>query len=136
MVTLEELFGLHLIRQAQIWNDDYAFAYPSLSTACTGEIGMSFEFGGGGNYENHVVGFWGDHVAYVTTGSDVGTTRFGDYVTIRRTPSTSQNPGNLFDAFGYGLMREAAPGTGLIPDVHYVQFGRPASACEGIPIPH
>src|SRR4051794_26442633 len=50
---------------------------------------MSFEFGGNGNYENHVVGFWGDFVAYVMTGSNTGTDRFGDYVTIseRRRPS-------------------------------------------------
>jgi len=116
------------IQQVQIWNDSYAFAYPALATnACSAEVGMSFEFGGNGNYENHVVGFWGDFIAYITTESAVGTTRFGDYVTIRQTPATAANPGNLFDAFGYGLN---TPGT--TPDPHYVQFGRPASACQTI----
>lgn len=133
MVRLEQLLDFQLVQQVQIWNEDYAFAYPSLSIACTGEVGLSFEFGGGGNYENHVVGFWGDFVAYITTGSDAGTTRFGDYVTIRRTPSTVENPGNLLDAFGYGLIREPPPGAGVIPDVHHVQFGRPASSCVSIP---
>jgi hypothetical protein len=129
-------FGLHKINQVQIWNDNYAFSYPALETnACTGEVGLSFEFGGGGNYENHVVGFWGDFLAYVTTGSDAGTNRFGDYVTIRHTPPTDANPGNLFSAFGYGLNKAPSPGTGMIPNTHYVVFGRPASSCVEVPIP-
>jgi hypothetical protein len=99
------------------------------TNACTGEVGLSFEYGGNGNYENHVVGFWGDFVAYITTGSDVGTTRYGDYVTIRQAPPSDENPGNLFDAFGYGVNTVPAPGTGTQTDIHYVVFGRPASWC-------
>jgi hypothetical protein len=77
-----------------------------------------------------VVGFWGDFIAYITSGSDVGTNRFGDYVTIRQAPPTNDNPGNLFAAFGYGLNKVPAPGTGTNTDVHYVLFGRPASTCD------
>jgi hypothetical protein len=120
--------NLGVSQQVQVWNNSYAFGYPALATnACTGEVGMSFEYGGNGNYENHVVGFWGDFIAYITTESNVGTTRYGDYVTIRQAPPTTANPGNLFDAFGYGLN---TPGT--TPDPHYVQFGRPASSCQRI----
>ena len=118
------------LQQVQIWNSSYAFAYPALSTnICTGEIGLSFEFGGGGNYENHVVGFWGDFIAWITTASDVGSTRFGDYVTIRQLPLSRTNFGNLFVAFGYGLNRAAPPATGTTTDVRYVLFGRPAGTC-------
>jgi hypothetical protein len=132
MVTLDRNNNFNRLQQVQIWNNDYAFAYPSLATnACTGEVGLSFEYGGNGNYENHVVGFWGDFVAYITTGSDVGTTRFGDYVTIRQTPRTREDPGNLFNAYGYGLNRVAPPGAGTRTDVHYVVFGRPAAQCRG-----
>ena len=100
----------------QIWNNSYAFAYPCLATnVCTGEIGLSLEYGGNGNYENHVVGFWGDFVVYITTGSNVGTNRFGDYVTLRQKQGTNDNPGNLFDAFGYGL-RNPVRATGRRPD--------------------
>ncbi len=130
MVTLHRNDDFSPIQQVQIWNDSYAFAYPALSTnACTGEVGLSFEFGGNADYENHVVGFWGDFVAYITTGSDVGTTRFGDYVTIRQAPPTAANPGNLFSAFGYGLNSVPPPGAGTQTDIHYVLFGRPASSC-------
>jgi hypothetical protein len=127
MVTLNRQNDFDKIQQVQIWNNDYAFAYPALSTNfCTSEVGLSLEYGGNGNYENHVIGFWGDFVVYITTGSDVGTTRYGDYVTIRQEPPTEDNPGNLFSAFGYGLNSIA---TGTQTDVRYVLFGRPASRC-------
>jgi hypothetical protein len=123
--------NLGVNQQVQVWNNAYAFAYPALATnGCTSEVGMSFEYGGNGNYENHVVGFWGDFVAYITTESNVGTTRFGDYVTIRQSPPTNANPGNLFDAFGYGM--NTVPPTGAQPDPHYVVFGRPSSSCAPI----
>ena len=133
MVTLDRSNNFTKTQQVQIWNNSYAFAYPALATnACTGEVGLSFEYGGNGNYENHVVGFWGDFVAYIDTGSNVGTTRFGDYVTIRQMPPTDANPGNLFSAFGYGLNSVPPPGGGTRTDVHYVSFGRPESACGPI----
>ena len=44
------------------------------------------ESGGGGNYENRFAGFWRDFVVYVTADSNAGTTRFGDYVTMRQSP--------------------------------------------------
>jgi hypothetical protein len=131
MVTLDRNNNFNKIQQVQIWNNSYAFAYPALATnSCTGEVGLSFEYGGNGNYENHVVGFWGDFVAYITTGSNVGTDRYGDYVTIRQAPPTDSDPGNLFTAFGYGINSVPPPGTGKQTDVHYVVFGRPASSCN------
>lgn len=132
MVTLDRS-NFSVIRQVQIWNNSYAFAYPALATNfCTGEVGLSLEFGGNGNYENHVVGFWGDFMVYITTGSNVGTTRYGDYVTIRQAPATSADPGNLFDAFGYGLKSVPPPGGGTQTDIHFVVFGRPALSCGEI----
>jgi hypothetical protein len=87
---------------------------------------MSFEYGGNGNFENHVVGFWGDFVAYITTSSDAGTNRFGDYVTIRRAPPARNDRGNLFTAFGFGVNKQTPPKTGKKTDVRYILFGRPS----------
>jgi hypothetical protein len=127
MVDLNRANNFSVVQQVQIWNNDYAFAYPALSTnACTKEVGLSLEYGGNGHFENHVVGFWGDFLVYITTNSDTGTTRFGDYVTLRQAPQTKANPGNLFDAFGYGI-------TGGKTDIHYVLFGRPPAACNPAP---
>lgn len=132
MVTLDRSNNFAVVQQAQIWNSAYTFAYPSLATnACTGEVGFSLEGGGSGNYENHLVGFWGDFVAYTTTSSNIGTTRYGDYVTIRQDPTPSLN-GAFFDAFGYGLNSPSAGQTGTQTDVRYVQFGR-AGACQAQP---
>jgi hypothetical protein len=125
-VTLDRANNFNKTQQVQVWNNNFAFAYPAFSSnGCTGEIGMSFEYGGNGNFENHVVGFWGDFVAYVTTNSSVGDDRFGDYVSIRRAPITRKDPGNLFTAFGFGL-NKAAPQTRNQTDVRYVLFGRPS----------
>ena len=137
MVTLNadanEPPNLSVNQQVQIWNSTYTFAYPALAlNACSAEIGFSLEGGGDGNYENHLVGFWGDFVAYITTESNVGSTRFGDYVTIRQAPPTQDNPGNLFDAFGYGINAVPPPGTGGQSDPHYVLFGRPPAFCSPI----
>jgi hypothetical protein len=126
IVTLDRNNNFSKTQQVQVWNNSYAFAYPAFSSnACTGELGMSFEYGGNGKYENHVVGFWGDFVAYITTGSDKGSDRFGDYVSIRRAPPTNKDPGNLFTAFGFGFNQQTPPPNGKRTDVRYVLFGRP-----------
>ena len=125
MVTLDRGNNFAKVQQVQIWNNDYAFGQPALATnACTGEVGFSMEYGGNSKYyENHVVGFWGDFIAYITTNSNVGTNRFGDYVTIRQ-DFTPDLDGGYFDAFGYGLNTPPAGSTGTQTDIHYVLFGR------------
>ena len=129
MIELDRGNDFNVLQQVQIWNDSYAFGYPAFAiNACTAELGLSLEYGGNGNYENHVVGFWGDFVVYITTGTNAGTTRYGDYVTIRQNPAATLN-GAYFDAFGYGLQAVPPPGSGATPDPHYVIFGRP-NACQ------
>jgi hypothetical protein len=129
MVTLDRSNNFNLIRQVQIWNNSYAFAYPALSSdACTGEVGLSLEYGGNNKfYENHVVGFWGDFLVYITTDSTVGTTRFGDYVSIRQ-DSTPSLKGAFFDAFGFGLDKTTS---GTKTDTRYVVFGRSGPCKRG-----
>lgn len=113
-VALDLNNNYNVLSQQQIWNPDYAFAYPAFGVNANNDIGMSLEWGGGGNYENHVAGFWGDYVVYATTASSVGTGRFGDYVTLRPySPDTKR-----FAAFGYGI-------TGTGSDTRYVVFSRP-----------
>jgi hypothetical protein len=132
MVDLDRNKDFARSQQVQIWNRGFAFAYPALATnQCTGELGLSLETGGGGGrFENHAVGFWGDFLVYLTTNTTVGTTRFGDYVTIRDAPATARDPGNLFAAFGYGLTTAPPPATGTLTDVRYVLFGRPPASCN------
>jgi hypothetical protein len=108
--------NFQLLSQVQIWNPTIAFAYAALATNPDQEVGISLGYGGGGNEANHAVGFWGDFVVYTTTSSTKSDNRFGDYVTIRRSPVS----GNLFSADGYGNNAKGF-------DPHYVVFGRPAA---------
>ncbi len=125
MVTLDRSNNFNKTQQVQIWNNSYAFAYPALATnACTGEIGLSLQYGGSSDYENHVVGFWGDFEVYTTANSNVGENRFGDYVTIRQDPGLN---GAFFDALGYGVNNSSGAGTQA--DVRRVVFGR-GGACS------
>lgn len=114
-VALNRANNFSLVTQKQIWNSGYAFTYPAIASNSNGEVGLSLEYGGGGNYENHVAGFWGDFIVYTTTSSNKGFTRFGDYVSIRQDASHPDR----FDVFGYGI--RATP---TRSDTHYVVFGR------------
>jgi hypothetical protein len=116
MVTLDSSNNFKLTQQVQIWNGGFAFGFPALATnRCTGEVGLSLMTGGGGNYANHAVGFWGDFVVYNTTNSGSGANRWGDYFTIR------QNGYPNFSAMGYGL---STVNGNQQTDVRYVVFGR------------
>jgi hypothetical protein len=125
MVTLDRGNNFNKTQQVQIWNNSYAFSYPALATnACTGEIGLSLQYGGPKNYEDHVVGFWGDYEVFATANSNFGENRFGDYVTIRQTPGFN---GAYFEAYGYGVTNSTKSGTQA--DVRRVVFGR-ANQCS------
>jgi hypothetical protein len=127
MVTIDESNNFSTTQQVQIWNNGFAFAYPTLATnACTGEVGLSLVTGGNGNFENHAVGFWGDFLVFLTTGSNVGANRFGDYLSIRQDPTPSLH-GAFFDAMGYGL--KSVTGGGVNSDIRYAVFGR-GGACS------
>ena len=119
-VALDRNNNFKLVAQHQIWNKSYAFAFPEIAVNASGDVGLSLAYGGNGHYENHVAGFWGDYIVYVTTSSSAGVDRYGDYLTIR---PDATHP-NRFDAFGYGVSKV---GGNLKSDTHYAQFGRPGS---------
>jgi hypothetical protein len=119
-IAIDRNNNFSLNSQQQVWNPGYAYAYPDFAINSRNELGMSLEWGGGGNYENHVAGFWGDYVVYQTTNSAIGGTRFGDHVTIRNHTADLTK----FDAFGYGINKATPPATGGVSDVHYLVFSR------------
>jgi hypothetical protein len=128
--------------QMQVWNADYAFAYPCLTTNSYNEVGISLAWGGGGKYYgSHAVGILGDYLLWAGESSEETCTwfekgldahppypanvktRWGDYVHLRLAhPDT-----HLFSAFGYAVLK----GTTTAPSIHggkpdylYVEFGR------------
>ena len=107
-----------VIEQMQIWNNDYAFAYPCFATNTSGEVGISLEWGGVTTEAHHAVGFMGDFVVYYPRLSTTTNPRNGDYVTIRR----YYEDGRMFAAAGYTTQTNATGGS--FSDVHYILFGR------------
>jgi hypothetical protein len=109
-----------MLSQWQIWNNDYAFAFPSLATNAGNEVGVSLAWGGNQNFGNNAVGILGDFVVWYPELSDAAITRWGDYVSVRRnSPNTL-----MWDASGYAVFKQTPPATGTRFDPYYIQFGR------------
>ena len=70
--------------QMQIWNPDFAFAYPYFETNAQGSLGMITAFGGGAFNASSGVGVWGDFVIYYPRLSDLSQGNYGHYHTARR----------------------------------------------------
>ena len=142
-----------VVGEMQIWNADYAFAYPSLMTNSDGEVGISLGWGGGNKYfGSHAVGFWGDYELWYQDGSQVtserqeqdkdgnlvknadGTpkmySRWGDYVHVRR--ATPDN--RYLGAFGYAVLSDPTATPAERFEFLYVEFGRPSSNAPAAPV--
>ncbi len=76
-----------LINQMQIWNPDFAFAYPYFETNREGELGLIVAFGGGTFNASSGVGVWGDFVVYYPRLSNLSVGNYGHYHTVRRSGS-------------------------------------------------
>ncbi len=139
--------GLGLADQGQIWNDDYAFAYPSVHPNDAGNIAGTMCLGGGdpapGNpfpYPSFMAwiadDYNGDVIApaegYVIAQSNAGPTsnRWGDYLTSRR----ALPYGQTWAATGFVLNGGQ---TGGFVDPYFLWFGReadtpqPSITCPG-----
>jgi len=107
-----------LVEQNAIWNSTLAFAYPALS-ADNSEVALSLGVGSSSGFPDHAVGFWGDFLVFRSGNSNATSgTRWGDYVTVRRTDNAHLS--HAFSATGFSVTTTAAE------DQHYVVFGRPA----------
>jgi hypothetical protein len=124
-----------VILQWEIWNNDYAFAYPSLATNSQGEVGISLGWGGKAFYGNNAVGILGDFIVWYPELSDAvvasNPIRYGDYFSAARNTPNSL----LFDGSGYAVFKNTAPATGTRFDPYYIQFGRNSVINGGSPVP-
>lgn len=117
------------LEQTQVWNADFAFAYPSLTTNSNNEVGISLAWGGGKSFGSHAVGILGDFVLWFGEASDrtstaLSPTRFGDYLHVRLAhPDT-----RFFSAFGYAVRNDSTVAPPERADYLYVEFGREAIA--------
>ncbi|HVS82165.1 MAG TPA: hypothetical protein VHE60_10565 [Pyrinomonadaceae bacterium] len=105
-----------VIEQTQLWNANFAFGLPSLTTSVNGVVGLSLAFGGGNFFGSPAVGIIGQGVVYSLCASSANAGRYGDYSAVRQAFAN----GDLFSAEGYCV----TPGPRFDP--HYVLFGRRA----------
>ena len=106
--------------EMQIWNPDYAFAYPSLAHNARGEIAVILGWGGKNDNADAAMGIIGDYVVWYQNGSTMTTQRWGDYVTVR----PSQRNEGMFSGFGYYTVKDNNDTTKAYYDPYYVLFGR------------
>lgn len=98
--------------QMQIWNPDFAFAYPYFEMNAEGQLGMIVAFGGGSFDSSSGVGVWGDFVIYYPRLSGASRNNYGHYHTSRRSGS------DPMEWVGAGYIRES-DGT-IVP--YYVRY--------------
>jgi hypothetical protein len=77
--------NFRLTKQMQVWNPDFAFAYPYFDINDKEELGMITAFGGGPYNASSGVGVWGDFVIYYPQLSTRSTNNYGHYHTVRTT---------------------------------------------------
>ena len=106
----------------EIWNSNFAFQHPYMSTNSNGEVGINTAYGGPSDYPTPLTGFVGDNTMYFANKSTTAIGRWGDYSAIRKHPN---NP-KLFSISDYFLQA----GSGDFPSgrvIHqYRLFGRTA----------
>jgi len=98
--------SLSLVKQWQVWNADFAFAYPAFYTNDCGDVGMAVIFGSGSGSADgfNPTGALGivtnegvlTQTVYYPELSDVCEARYGDYLTVR------SGDGIDFEGWTYG----------------------------------
>ncbi|SEF12576.1 hypothetical protein SAMN05444161_8791 [Rhizobiales bacterium GAS191] len=106
--------------EMQVWNPDYAFAFPDLSVNGQGEIALGVGWGGPSNFADAAFGIIGDFVVWYQDGSDAALTRWGDFVTVTQ----SKWHGNSFSGFGYFSKKDSKVGLKVYQEPYYVLFAR------------
>jgi hypothetical protein len=110
-----------LNKQWQIWNADFAFAYPTLFTNQCGDVGLAVAFGGGGFNPTGALGIADSdgvvtQTVYYPELSDVCEDRFGDYFTVR------QGVGSGYSGFVYA--EQSSGDGGIQRNPRFVEFAR------------
>lgn len=118
-----DLSARSVVSEMQIWNPDYAFAYPNLALNSRDEVGVILGWGGASNHANCAMGIIGDFVVWFRDDSTRTPQRFGDYLTTRpahRRPSR-------FGGWGYFVTEVTGQPTKCDYHPFYVRYGRTSS---------
>jgi hypothetical protein len=115
-----DLAARSVVSEMQIWNNDYAFAYPALAANAKDEIGVILGWGGKNDHANCAMGILGDFVVWFQNGSTRTVQRYGDYLTTR----PAQRNRSLFSGFGYFVTSVSGNPSQCSYHPIYVRYGR------------
>lgn len=115
-----DLTARKVVSEMQIWNPDYAFAYPALAVNGKDEVGVILGWGGKNDHANCAMGIIGDYVVWYQNGSTRTVQRFGDYLTTR--PHRRNQA--LFAGFGYYVTSVTGDAAKCKYNPIYVRYGR------------
>ena len=104
----------------QIWNPDYAFAYPNLAVSSKDEVGVILGWGGKTNHANCAMGIIGDFVVWFQNGSTRTVQRYGDYLTTR----PAERNRKRFSGYGYFVTSVSGDASKCKYNPIYVRYGR------------
>jgi hypothetical protein len=109
-----------VVSEMQIWNPDYAFAYPNLAVNSKDEVGVILGWGGKNDHANCAMGIIGDYVVWYQNGSTRTVQRFGDYLTTR----PHQRNQAWFSGYGYYVTTFSGDTSKCTYHPIYVRYGR------------
>jgi len=115
-----DLGNRSVVSEMQVWNPNYAFAYPVLAANSGDEIGILLGWGGSSDHANCAMGIIGDFVVWFRDGSTRTVQRFGDYLTTR----PAQRATGLFGAFGYWVTAVSGNASSCKYHPFYCRYGR------------
>ena len=111
---------MKLVQQRYLWNNEHAFAYPSLASNPNGEIALTFMWGGDRHYVQHGVGFLTGQTELWSTTNNKGITGGGHYITARMAfPEIDR-----FIGAGYNSPKDTTKPAGYENHPRYVLFER------------
>lgn len=119
-IAVVHIHTMQLAQQRYLWNGEHAFAYPSLASNPSGEVAITFSWGGGVHYVQHGVGFLTGQTELYSTTSDEGLEGGSHYMTARMAfPEI-----NRFIAAGWNSPKDTSLPGGRRNKARYVVFHR------------
>ncbi len=119
-LAIIDIQSMRLVQQRYLWNPDHAFAYPSLASNPSGEVAITFTWGGGRFYVQHGVGFLTGQTELWSTTNDQGLSGGGHYITARMAfPDIDR-----FIAAGFTTVKDTTKAAGMENQPRYVLFER------------
>lgn len=119
-IAIIDAQSLKLVQQRYLWNNEHAFAYPSLASNPNGEVGLTFMWGGVVHYVQHGVGFLTGQTELWSTTNDKGLSGGGHYITARMAfPDIDR-----FIGAGFNTPQDTTKPAGMENQPRYVLFER------------